>query len=97
MPKAVAILRDIEVNAGQVNLLVDITVTDNAGKVIAFTVERDGRAGVIPRQQIPYITGTITAAQVNDAMEARAIAVAAGVGQTIAAADCVLVGLIQGA
>jgi len=94
MPKAIAILRDIEVNYGQVSLLLDITVTDNAGKVIASS---DGRGGVIPRQSIPYITGTITAAEVNNAMEAKAIAVAATVGQTIAAADCVLVGLIQGA
>jgi hypothetical protein len=97
MPKAIAMIRDIEVNAGQVNLFVDFTITDNAGKVLAFTTERDARAGVIARQQIPYTTGTITAAQVNDAIEARAIAVAAGVGQTIVAADVVMVGLIQGA
>jgi hypothetical protein len=97
MPKAIAMIKDIEVNAGQISLFVDFTITDNAGKVIAFTTERDGRAGVIARQQIPYITGTITAAQVNDAIEARAIAVALGVGQVIVAADVVLLGLIQGA
>ena len=97
MPKAIAMIRDIDVNQGQVTLLVDLTITDNAGKVIAFTIERDGRAGVIPRQQISYITGTITAAQVNDAIEARAIAIALGVGQVIVAADVVLMGLIQGA
>src|SRR5262245_7043857 len=97
MPKAIAIIKDVEVNAGQVNLLVDFTITDNAGKVIAFTVERDGRAGVIPRQSIPFTTGQITAAQINDALEVRAIAIAAGLGQTIVAADLVSVGLIQGA
>jgi hypothetical protein len=94
MPKAIAILRDIEVNYGQVSLLLDITITDNAGKVIAFS---DGRRGEIPQQRIPYITGTITAAEVNNAIEAKAIAVAAIVGQTIPAADVVMIGLIQGA
>lgn len=91
MPKALVIIRDNEINAGKLHLAVDITITDNSGNVIGFPQFNGGN---IPRQ---FIVFDGVAANIVNAIEAKAIAVGGGIGQVLVAADVVLMSTIQGA
>lgn len=88
MPKALVITQSLEVNGGQLHATADFVLTDNSGKALQLQYP-------FGRQVIPY-TGSASA--LIDAIEARAIALAAGAGVTIVATDVTIVGApVQGA
>lgn len=91
MPKAMAMIRDVEEFQGKLFLGVDFVITDNAGAVIA---KPQSIGGQIPRQSIAFDGVT---ANIINAIEAKAIAVGGGVGQVLVAADVVLMSVVQGA
>jgi hypothetical protein len=91
MPKAMVVVRDNEEFQGKLYLGVDITITDNAGTIIH---KPQFNGGQIPRQSIAFDG---VAANIVNAIEAKAIAVGGGLGQTLVAADIVTIGIIQGA
>ena len=90
--KAYVSIEAKEVIGGKLFLQVDITITSDT-----FFVAANGKpqsiGGNIPRQSIPLDS----AANLINALEARAIAVGAGLGHTLVAADCVISGIVQGA
>jgi hypothetical protein len=67
-------------------------ITDNSGNILQ-RLAPDTRGGDLPRQLIPYAGAAST---LVDAIEARAIAVAAGKGITLVASDLTLE-TVQGA
>jgi hypothetical protein len=94
MPKAFAEVKGSEVNAGNLLLNVAITITDDNGRVLASPEHGVGQR-TIPQVSIPFGAGSAATAVNN--IEARVIAVAAGIGITLGVADIMITNLAQGA
>jgi hypothetical protein len=93
MPKAYISIEGKEVISGKVQITADILLTDNSGFVVQHG-KPQSIGGNIPRQNIPFDG---VAANLINSLEARAIAIAAGLGITIVVTDCVISGVVQGA
>jgi hypothetical protein len=93
MAKVFAEQAGVDVIANQLHIGFDLTFTDNSGRVLQ-NARPQTNGGNIPRQIIPF-DGSAT--NVNNAVEARCIAIGAGLGITVVAADVVMIGTIQGA
>lgn len=98
MPKAVGVPTGFQINeSGDVGIVYEWVVTDNAGKMLGMAIDRDGRRGKITQKSVLYATGTLTAAQVNDAIEQLGIQAGQNVNQVLAVTDVIFNAFTVGA